>query len=170
MHPRPSFGAKSWALTCYTVSRLIGAPHLLDGISKDGQIEERARTAVMREMRQHFRPEFLNRVDEIVLFKPLQLGEIKRIEVLLMAQLQKRLADRRIELTLTDAAAEHVAKQGYDPVYGARPLKRFLQRELETKLGRKLIGGEIVDGARVVVDLAGDVLVFRVEAPVVAEV
>jgi ATP-dependent Clp protease ATP-binding subunit ClpB len=148
----------------------IGAPVLLDGISKDGQIEERARDQVMNEMRRHFRPEFLNRVDEIVLFKPLQLGEIKRIVTLLLGQLQQRLAERRIELTMTDAAAEHVARQGYDPVYGARPLKRFLQREVETKLGRKLIAGEIGEGAKVTVDFADGHLVFAVQTPEAAGV
>ncbi|MEZ5962529.1 MAG: ATP-dependent chaperone ClpB [Planctomycetota bacterium] len=143
----------------------IGAPHLLEGITRDGDIEESARAAVMGEMRRHFRPEFLNRVDEIVLFKPLQLAEIKRIVGLLLGDLRKRLAERRIDVVLTDAAAEHVAKQGYDPVYGARPLKRFLQRELETKLGRKLIAGEIRDGAHVEVGLEGEALVFHVEQP-----
>jgi len=148
----------------------IGAQYLLEGISREGEIEERARDAVMTEMRRHFRPEFLNRVDEIVLFKPLQLGEIKKIVTLLLSDLRKRLAERRIEVELTDAAAEHVAKQGYDPVYGARPLKRFLQRELETKLGRKLIAGDIRDGAHVTVDLEGGHLTFRVEQPATAGV
>ena len=143
----------------------IGAPHLLEGISKTGELTDAARSAVMGELRHHFRPEFLNRVDEIVLFKPLQLAEIAKIVGLLTAQLGKRLADRHIGLELTDAATAHIAKEGYDPVYGARPLKRFLQRELETRIGRKLIAGDVAEGARIVVDVKGGALDLRVEAP-----
>ena len=103
----------------------------------------------MTELRRHFRPEFLNRIDEIVLFKPLTLDEIKKIVDLLLGQLRGRLAERRITLNLTDAAREHIAREGYDPVYGARPLKRYLQREVETRLSRKLLSGDIPDGATV---------------------
>jgi ATP-dependent Clp protease ATP-binding subunit ClpB len=140
----------------------IGAPRLLEGIRDDGEIEESARKAVMDEMRQHFRPEFLNRIDEIVLFKPLQLQEIEKIVDLLTGQLRKRLADRRMTLELTEDARRFVAKQGFDPVYGARPLKRYLQRELETKIGRALIAGSIRDGAAIRVDLVDGAL--RVDA------
>jgi len=98
-------------------------------------------------LRKHFRPEFLNRVDEIVLFKPLTLEEIKMIVDLLLGQLRHRLAERRLTLNLSDAAREHIAREGYDPVYGARPLKRFLQREVETRLSRKLLSGDIPDGS-----------------------
>jgi len=101
----------------------------------------------MAELRKHFRPEFLNRVDEIVLFKPLTLEEIKKIVDLLLGQLRHRLAERRLTLNLSDAAREHIAREGYDPVYGARPLKRFLQREVETRLSRKLLSGDIPDGS-----------------------
>jgi ATP-dependent Clp protease ATP-binding subunit ClpB len=115
----------------------------------------------MNELRRHFRPEFLNRVDETVLFKPLQLDEISRIVRLLTAELAERLAERRIELTITDAAAQHIAETAYDPVYGARPLKRYLSREGETKLGRAIIAGEVVEGSSVAVDLEGCELVVR---------
>jgi ATP-dependent Clp protease ATP-binding subunit ClpB len=131
----------------------IGAPMLLEGITKDGQIRESARDQVMAELRRHFRPELLNRIDDVVLFKPLQAGEIRRIVDLLLAGLRSRLADRRITIEVSDAAKDFLGQQGYDPVYGARPLKRFLQRELETRIGRKLIGGEIPDGSVLEVSL-----------------
>ena len=107
----------------------------------------------------HFRPEFLNRVDDIVLFKPLTLAEIQEIVDLLTEDLRRRLSDRRIGLDMTDEAREFVARKGYDPVFGARPLKRFLQRELETRIGRALIGGDILDGARITVDVDDGTLV-----------
>ena len=131
----------------------IGAPILLEGITKDGQIRESARDQVMAELRRHFRPELLNRIDDVVLFKPLQAGEIRRIVDLLLAGLRSRLADRRITIEVSDAAKAFLGQKGYDPVYGARPLKRFLQRELETRIGRKLIGGEIPDGSVLEVSL-----------------
>jgi ATP-dependent Clp protease ATP-binding subunit ClpB len=115
----------------------------------------------MRDMRQHFRPEFLNRVDDIVMFKPLVMAEIVRIVDLLAADLCGRLAGRRIELTLSDAVKDYVAKEGFDPVYGARPLKRFIQRELETRIGRALIGGEILDGAQIFVEMDNGELVVH---------
>ena len=132
----------------------IGAPMLLEGITKDGQIRESARDQVMAELRRHFRPELLNRIDDVVLFKPLQKGEIRRIVDLLLHGLKSRLADRRIEIEVSDEAKDFLGQQGYDPVYGARPLKRFLQRELETRIGRKLIAGEIPDGSVLEVALA----------------
>ncbi len=141
----------------------IGSPLLIENASDFGEIPEDVRKKVLNEMRSHFRPEFLNRVDEIVLFKPLTLAEIKRIIELQLKLLRARLADRRIELELTDAAKEHVAREGYDPVYGARPLKRFLQRHIETVLSRKILAGEIQDNGRVLVDLKGGELVFRVQ-------
>ena len=143
----------------------IGSIYLLDGLTTDGQIREDARERVLGELRSHFRPEFLNRVDEIVLFKPLTLGEIERIVDLQIADVRARLAGRRIGLELTDAARELVARQGYDPVYGARPLRRYIQREVETRIGRALIAGEIRDGATVTVDAEGEELVVRWRAP-----
>ena len=140
----------------------IGSLHLLEGVTAEGTIEERAREAVQREMRSHFRPEFLNRVDDIVLFKPLRLEEIERIVDLQVDDLRKRLADRNVTVELTDEAREFVARQGYDPVYGARPLKRFLQHELETRIGRALIAGEVREGAGVRVGVEGGSLAVEV--------
>jgi ATP-dependent Clp protease ATP-binding subunit ClpB len=140
----------------------IGAPILLDGITREGTIRDSARDQVMAELRSHFRPELLNRIDDIVLFKPLQSGEIRKIVDLLLTGLRGRLVDRRITLDVTDAAKTFLGNQGYDPVYGARPLKRYLQRELETRIGRKLIAGEIPDGSVVAVDVVDGTL--RIEA------
>jgi ATP-dependent Clp protease ATP-binding subunit ClpB len=130
----------------------IGSPHLLAGVTPDGDIKDDARTAVMDELRRHFRPEFLNRVDEVVLFKPLTLPEIEKVVDLLVADLRRRLADRQLDLELTGAARRHIAAGGFDPVYGARPLRRYLQREVETRIGRALLGGDVADGSTVVVD------------------
>ena len=118
----------------------------------------------MAQLRAHFRPEFLNRVDDIVLFKALTLDDIKKIVVLLTAEIEKRLAERQIAFFLTEAAKEFIAREGYDPVYGARPLKRFIQRELETRLGRAIIAGEITDGTKVRVDVKAGRLVFETAA------
>ncbi|MBL9077308.1 MAG: ATP-dependent chaperone ClpB [Planctomycetes bacterium] len=136
----------------------IGAPILLDGITREGTIRDAARDQVMAELRRHFRPELLNRIDDIVLFKPLQAAEIRRIVDLLLVSLRARLAERRITIEVSDDAKTFLGNQGYDPVYGARPLKRFLQRELETRIGRKLIAGEIQDGSTVRVELEGGAL------------
>jgi ATP-dependent Clp protease ATP-binding subunit ClpB len=118
----------------------------------------------MAELRRHFRPELLNRIDDIVLFKPLQTGEIRRIVDLLLGGLRSRLADRRIAVEVSDAAKTFLAERGYDPVYGARPLKRFLQRELETRIGRQLIAGGVPDGSTVRVDLHDGELVVTATA------
>ncbi len=142
----------------------IGAPLLLEGITKDGTIRESARDQVMAELRRHFRPELLNRIDDIVLFKPLQAAEIRRIVDLLLVSLRARLAERRITIEVTDDAKTFLGNQGYDPVYGARPLKRYLQRELETRIGRKLIAGEIADGSVVHVDVKNGALVIEARA------
>jgi len=118
----------------------IGSRHLVDdAVSGGGELSEGTRNSVLQELRAHFRPEFLNRVDDTVLFKPLALDDIAQIVRLLAKELQDRLEDRRITLTLTDAAVTHIAEAGFDPVYGARPLKRYLQHQLETKLGRMII-------------------------------
>lgn len=139
----------------------IGSRHLLDDqVLGGGEISETSRNAVMADLRQHFRPEFLNRVDDTILFQPLSLKEISRIVDLLLADIQARLDDRGIELTLTDAAKQHVAEAGYDPVYGARPLKRYLQHEVETRLGRAIIAGDVPDGSRVRVDIVDDQLIL----------
>jgi ATP-dependent Clp protease ATP-binding subunit ClpB len=143
----------------------IGSPILLEASNadirdSDGAIPEKVRKQVLAELRTHFRPEFLNRVDEIVMFKPLTLAEITQIVDLLMTLLRQRLADRKITIELTAAAKEYIAREGYDPVFGARPLKRFLQREVETNLSRKLLKGEIPDGSHVTVDFKSGALTF----------
>ncbi|HEX6024762.1 MAG TPA: ATP-dependent chaperone ClpB, partial [Solirubrobacter sp.] len=143
----------------------IGSVYLLDGVTAEGEIDPGARDRVMGELRGHFRPEFLNRIDEIVLFKPLTLSEIERIVELQIRDVQRRLADRRLTLELSEAANALIAREGYDPVYGARPLRRFIQREVETRIGRALVAGEIRDGATIIVDAEGDQLIVRWRNP-----
>ena len=143
----------------------VGAPLLLDGIGSDGEINVGIRDQVLAELNKHFRPEFLNRIDETVLFKPLQKSEIHRIIELLLADLRRRLADRRLGLELSDDAKTWLANKGYDPVFGARPLKRVLQRELETRIGRALIAGEIPDGSHVQVEVVDGALRVQAGAP-----
>jgi ATP-dependent Clp protease ATP-binding subunit ClpB len=137
----------------------IGAPHLIEGITPEGDIRDDARRMVMNELRAGFRPEFLNRVDDIVLFKPLHPDEIVKITDLLAKQLVLRLRERQITLTLSDEAKRFIAASGYDPVYGARPLKRFLQRELETRVARAIIGGTVTEGGELRVELRNGELV-----------
>ncbi len=139
----------------------LGSPHLLEGVTPAGEITDAARDAVMTELRRSFRPEFLNRIDEVVLFSPLTVSEIEQIVGLLTADLEKRLGDQGIGLELTPAARKFTARAGYDPVYGARPLKRYLQREVETRLGRALVGGDIGAGDRIVIDVEGGSLSIR---------
>ena len=141
----------------------LGSPHLLDGVTPAGEITDAARNAVMTELRGNFRPEFLNRIDEVVLFSPLTISEIEQIIGLLTADLAKRLGEQRIGLELTPAARAFAARAGYDPVYGARPLKRYLQREVETRLGRALVGGAIGPGDRVLIDVENGSLAIRTE-------
>ncbi|WP_300524877.1 AAA family ATPase, partial [Aminiphilus sp.] len=134
----------------------LGASFLLEGISGDGRIREEVRETVLGEVRRTFRPEFLNRLDEMVLFKPLSIAEVERIVELLANDLRVRLAERNVTLEMTPEAVRWIAREAYDPVYGARPLKRFLARELETRLARKILSGEIPDGAAVTVALDQD--------------
>ena len=143
----------------------IGAPILLEGITESGEIREAAREQVMGELRRHFRPEFLNRIDDVVLFKPLQTAEIRRIVDLLLQGLQARLTDRRIVLDVTEAARNFLGYKGYDPVYGARPLKRLIQRELETRVGRRLVAGDVPDGSALRIDLVEGELTVQVVQP-----
>ena len=148
----------------------IGSQYLLEeGVTDQGEIKEEARKAVMRELRAGFRPEFLNRVDDVVLFKPLTLEELEQIVGLQTADLRRRLEDHKIDLELTEAARKLVARRGFDPVFGARPLKRYLQHELETRIGRAIVGGEVVEGAKMVVDVEDDELAVRIENPAKAE-
>ena len=132
------------------------------------EISEQAREAVMADLRAHCRPEFLNRVDDIVLFRPLGLTEIEKIVDILLSELRGRLADRKITVTMTENARKLVAAEGYDPIYGARPLKRYLQRQVETKLARALIGGSIADGDAVTIDAEAGELTVRSDAAVVS--
>ena len=136
----------------------IGSHFLLEGVTDRGEIEVSAANKVMGELRQHFRPEFLNRVDDIVLFKPLTLQEVEQIVGLLTQDLSRRLEERQVKVEITDAAREHIARSGYDPVYGARPLRRHIQRELETRIGRSLIAGDVPEGAIIRVDLKNNAL------------
>lgn len=132
----------------------IGSPMILEGIDEHGRFLEGVRDRVMAELRRFFRPEFLNRVDETVLFKPLLAEQIARIVDIQLGALRKRLADRKIELELTGQARTYIADAAYDPAFGARPLKRYLQHELETPLARDIIGGRIHDGWKVRVDMS----------------
>jgi ATP-dependent Clp protease ATP-binding subunit ClpB len=146
----------------------IGSHHLIEGVTTRGEITEGARNAVMRELRNHFRPEFLNRVDDIVLFRPLILEEIKRIVDLQTEQLRRRLAEMGLRLVISEAGRELAARQGFDPVYGARPLKRFLQHELESRIGRAMIAGEAKEGSTIRVDVKNGALAVEIENPVPA--
>jgi ATP-dependent Clp protease ATP-binding subunit ClpB len=143
----------------------IGSPLLMEGIDARGEITESARSAVMAELRRHFRPEFLNRVDDIVLFKPLRLDEIERIVDLLAEQLRRRLAERGLALELSAPARSFVAREGFDPVFGARPLKRFLQHELESRVARALVAGEAPEGSTVEVGVADGRLAVGIRPP-----
>jgi ATP-dependent Clp protease ATP-binding subunit ClpB len=134
----------------------IGSQHLLDGVTSHGEIKPDARDAVLAELRHHFRPEFLNRVDDIVLFTPLALPQIERIVDLLFDQVRDRLAEQRITVELTDAARKFIARRGFDPVYGARPLHRYISHEVETRIGRALLRGELADGLVITVDAKDD--------------
>lgn len=130
----------------------LGSSALLDGIGADGEIREDAKQQVHELLRRSFRPEFLNRLDEIVFYKPLTKENITGIIDLLIQALSKRLEDKQLSVELTDAAKQYVIDNGYDPVYGARPLKRFLQRNVETLLGRTIIAGDLSEGTKLVVD------------------
>ncbi|GLH99821.1 ATP-dependent chaperone ClpB [Phytohabitans aurantiacus] len=143
----------------------IGSGYLLDGVTADGEIKDDARTAVMGELRRHFRPEFLNRVDDIVLFKPLTQPEIERIVNLMFNDLRTRLADRQMQLEVSEEAQRLIARQGFDPVYGARPLRRHIAREVETRIGRALLGGDVRAGAVIRVDVSGGELTVTHAAP-----
>jgi ATP-dependent Clp protease ATP-binding subunit ClpB len=143
----------------------IGSLHLLEGLDADGTIREDARERVFGELRMHFRPEFLNRIDETILFKPLTLQEIEQIVDLQITGLTARLADRRMTLELSDSARELIAREGYDPVYGARPLRRFIQREVETRIGRALLVGDIHDGATITLTAEDGELLVRWRNP-----
>lgn len=140
----------------------IGSPLLIDGVGADGEIRAEVQQ-VMLELPSYFRPEFLNRVDDLVLFKPLRLEEIKEVVGLMVEELRQRLQDRRIDVVLSEVAQEFIAREGCDSVYGARPLRRYLQHAVETRIGRALIAGDVVDGAEIAVDVEDGGLVVRHE-------
>ena len=117
----------------------------------------------MADLRDHFRPEFLNRIDDTVLFKPLSLEEITEIVDLLVSSLNKRLEDRKVSVVFTNSAKKWISEKGYDPTYGARPLKRFLQKQVETQLARALVAGEVEEGSEVAFAIKDDALVMKVQ-------
>ncbi len=131
----------------------IGSPYLLDGIDEKGDIKPEAQEQVMNELRGHFRPEFLNRLDEIIMFKPLTKDNVGKIVDLMVKELSDRLADQELSLELTDAAKQMVVDNGYDPVYGARPLKRYLQNYVETLTAKKILSGDVHAGDTIVLDV-----------------
>lgn len=139
----------------------LGSDHILEGISEDGEISEEAREKVNKILRGHFRPEFLNRLDEIVFYKPLTKKEIFPIIGLMLKNLQNRLKSKQLTLEITDAAKEFIADNGYDPVYGARPLKRFIQSRLETMIARKIIADDLEPYSTITVDCENDQLVLK---------
>jgi ATP-dependent Clp protease ATP-binding subunit ClpB len=144
----------------------LGAQSLINGIdSTTGRISEEAKKDVEAALRANFKPEFLNRVDEIILFKPLQVNEITQIVGLLIKEVADRLTDRNIGLEITPEAQAIIAKNGYDPVYGARPLKRYLQKHLESKIARMIIGGEVAEGSTIKVENHGNDISLLVELP-----
>ncbi len=139
----------------------IGSHYLLEGVTEQGDIKDEAREQVMSQLRSHFRPEFLNRVDDLILFKPLAAKEIRGIVEKLLKHLEIRLADRHISVKLTDAAKNYIATAAFNPVYGARPLKRYIQKHIETKLARELIAGKVHDHDEVIIDMANDSFVIQ---------
>ncbi len=139
----------------------IGSQTLLEAVDAHGEVNEEAREQVLKQLRMHFRPEFLNRIDDIVLFKPLTVREVKGIVEKFMKQLEERLAERHMTVTLTDEAKTYIATHGFDPVYGARPLKRFIQKHIETKLAREIVAGRIADYSAVTIDVEGDEFVVK---------
>ena len=139
----------------------IGAQYLLDGIDEKGRISNEASEAVMNELRSSFRPEFLNRLDETIMFKPLTKDNIAGIMKLILDEVNARLSDRELSIALTDAASNLIIREAYDPVYGARPLKRFMQRTVETLAAKKILEGNISEGDTITIDVDGDTLVAR---------
>ena len=142
----------------------IGSPYLLDGIDENGEIKPEAQSQVMDDLRGHFRPEFLNRLDEIIMFKPLTKSNIGKIVDLMVGELDKRLADQELSLELTDAAKNQVIENGYDPVYGARPLKRYLQKYVETLAAKMILGGKVGQEDTIVLDVTDGELTASVQS------
>jgi ATP-dependent Clp protease ATP-binding subunit ClpB len=131
----------------------IGAQYLLDGIDEKGEISEQAESLVMSELRTHFRPEFLNRLDETIMFKPLTKDNIGGIIKLILADINKRLSDREITIEISDRAQHYIVENGYDPVYGARPLKRYIQKYVETLAAKLILADKVRVGDTILIDL-----------------
>ena len=140
----------------------IGSSYLLDGIDEHGEITPMAESLVMNDLRAHFRPEFLNRLDETILFKPLTKSDIRSIINLLLSDLNKRLSDKELHLDITEEAKDFITDHGYDPVYGARPLKRYVQKHVETLTAKIILQGDVSTGDTVVIDVEGDRLIAKV--------
>ena len=139
----------------------IGSAFLLEGIDDAGNIKEENQEMVMNDLRNHFRPEFLNRLDEIVMFKPLTRNNIGGIVDLIITNLNERLADKDLKISLTEAAKKYVADHGYDPVYGARPLKRYLQKNVETLAAKVILEGKVNMGDTITFDVEENQLVVK---------
>lgn len=137
----------------------IGAQYLLEGIDEKGEIAPDAENAVLNELRAHFRPEFLNRLDEIIMFKPLTKDNISKIVDLILADINRRLRERDITIELTEAAKSFVTENGYEPMYGARPLKRYVQKHVETLAAKVILGGDISQGDIIIIDCADNKLI-----------
>ena len=141
----------------------LGSAHLLEGIDENGEIDPSCEEAVTNELRGHFRPEFLNRLDEIIMFKPLTKKDIGSIITLLMEDLNLRLKDREIRVELTEAAAQYITEHGYDPMYGARPLKRFLQKHVETLSAKLILADKVRAKDTILIDVKENELVAQVK-------
>ena len=141
----------------------IGSTYLLDGIDENGGIKQETEELVMNDLRGHFRPEFLNRLDEIILFKPLTKDNIGNIIHLLIADVNRRLADKELQVRLTDAAESYITEHGFDPMYGARPLKRYVQKTVETLAAKLILKGDINTGDDIVIDVVNGELTARAE-------
>ena len=139
----------------------IGSPYLLEGIEENGEIKQEAKEAVEKDLRAHFRPEFLNRLDEIIMFKPLTKGNIGGIVDLLMADLNRRLKDQELSIELTKAAKDYIIEGGYDPVYGARPLKRYVQKYVETLSAKLILADQVQMGDTILIAVENGELVAK---------
>ena len=139
----------------------LGSQHLLEGIGADGSITQEAQDAVMQELKMSFRPEFLNRLDEIITFHPLTRENLSGIIDIMVSSLRERLADKELGLRITDAAKQLIIDRGFDPLYGARPLRRYLQSSVETLIARAILGGSLAAGSTITVDVENGELVCR---------
>ena len=149
--------------TILIMTSYIGSPYLLDGIEENGEISQDATDKVDAELRAHFRPEFLNRLDEIILFKPLTKDNIGNIIHLLIQDVNRRLADKELQVRLTDAAESYITEHGFDPMYGARPLKRYVQKTVETLAAKLILKGDINTGDDIVIDVVNGELTAKAE-------